>query len=193
VALSSYAGTVGGADLRWATPIQGFTIGASYLTQSITGKADFGPVTVVTERTRGQFMHQYYAQLQRGKWRLDGEYRRYWRDQIVYQLGRDVEADARSFYLSAAYRLTKNLELGAYHSRYYADWRLPLGTPDNHIFDNSVTARVDLNHHWDLKAECHFMDGYGAVDSIRGFYQTDNPGGLKPKTTLFLLRTGWTF
>jgi len=56
-----------------------------------------------------------------------------------------------------------------------------------------VTARVDLAKFWDLKIEGHFMDGYGNPQSLRGFYLQDNPDGLKPKTNMLVIRTGWNF
>ncbi len=37
------------------------------------------------------------------------------------------------------------------------------------------------------------MDGYGNPQSRRGFYLQDNPAGLKPKTNMLVIRTGWNF
>ena len=41
------------------------------------------------------------------------------------------------------------------------------------------------------------MDGYGAVDSARGFYNPPGsgpmPGSFQPKTNLLVVRTGWNF
>ena len=63
-----------------------------------------------------------------------------------------------------------------------------------HLYDKVVTARFDLNRYWNLKIEGHFMDGYGGTWAYpSGFYTADNPQGLKPKTNLLLIRTGWNF
>ena len=43
------------------------------------------------------------------------------------------------------------------------------------------------------KIEGHFMNGYGAFDSIRGFYGQQNPNGLKPGTNALVVRTGFNF
>ena len=73
-------------------------------------------------------------------------------------------------------------------------WATNHDNPDNHLYDKVVTARVDLNSHWNVKVEGHFMDGYGAPTMYPvGFYTPDNPKGLKPQTNLLLIRTGWNF
>jgi hypothetical protein len=67
-------------------------------------------------------------------------------------------------------------------------------SPDRHLYDKVIAARVDLNRHWNFKVEGHFMDGYGCVNVYpSGFYTQDNPQGLKPRTNLLLIRTGWNF
>ena len=37
------------------------------------------------------------------------------------------------------------------------------------------------------------MQGYGNVLAAHGFYAVDNTSGLKPNTTLFVIRTGFNF
>jgi len=54
-------------------------------------------------------------------------------------------------------------------------------------------VRLDLNGYLNLKVEGHFMNGYGAADSIRGFYLQENPRGLKPKTNMPVIRSGYNF
>jgi hypothetical protein len=62
-----------------------------------------------------------------------------------------------------------------------------------HIYDQAATARFDIARYWNVKVEGHFMDGYGDVFSAHGFYSGTNPEGLKPRTNLFIVRTGWNF
>ena len=105
-----------------------------------------------------------------------------------------VTTDTRGWYTAASYRISKRLELGSYYSRLVAAWATNHDNPDNHLYDKVVTARVDLNSHWNVKVEGHFMDGYGAPQMYpAGFYTTDNPQGLKPKTNFLMIRTGWNF
>jgi hypothetical protein len=96
-------------------------------------------------------------------------------------------------FATGAYRLTKWLEVGTYHSWYYYDWGQPHSPPTNHIFDQAVTARFDINRYVDLKIEEHFMDGYGSPIAFRGFYPQQNPNGFKPKTDALVIRTGFNF
>jgi hypothetical protein len=111
--------------------------------------------------------------------------------------------DIRGWYPAAAYRISKRLQLGTYYSRFVMDWNAipalnvpPDGDqslPNRHIYDKVVTARFDLTNQWNVKVEGHFMDGYGMDLYPSGFYAPDNPGGLKPKTNLLIVRTGWYF
>jgi hypothetical protein len=56
-----------------------------------------------------------------------------------------------------------------------------------------AAARVDLNRYWVVKAEGHFMDGYGDLYSTHGFYERSNPDGFKPRTNMLMLRTSFFF
>jgi hypothetical protein len=63
-----------------------------------------------------------------------------------------------------------------------------------HVYDKVVTGRVDLNRFINVKVEGHFMDGYGVPGYYpSGFYQVDNPEGLKPGTNALVVRTGFNF
>jgi hypothetical protein len=190
--LGSYGGPQIGEDLRWNTPVKGLLVGASHMDEDITGVLKTG---VVNETCRKNQTSQFYAQYTRGNFRLEGEYRRYWRDQWIIRTQADKISDGRSFYVAASYRVAKHLELGTYHSRYMLvdTARGDLSLPQNHVYDTVATARIDLTSHWNLKVEGHFIDGYGANDSVRGFYTTDTPSGLKPRTNLLIVRTGWNF
>ena len=81
--------------------------------------------------------------------------------------------------------------MGTYHSRYYVDSPQERGDQFNHIYDQTVTARIDLTKFWNVKIEEHFMDGTGDLYSAHGFYLRSNPNGLAPKTDLLLIRTGF--
>jgi hypothetical protein len=125
--------------------------------------------------------------------RVDAETRRYIRQQHLVFLNRMINSDTRGWYVSAAQRLNPYVEVGGYISRYVHNSRLDHSLPNNHISDNVVTARIDIARYVVVKIEGHFMDGYGAQDSIRGFYSQNNRAGLKPKTNMLVLRTGFNF
>jgi hypothetical protein len=65
--------------------------------------------------------------------------------------------------------------------------------PGNHVYDKVVTARVDLNRFWDVKAEGHFMNGYGFGPYPDGFYLQDNPQGFAQNTSALVVKTGFNF
>ncbi len=61
----------------------------------------------------------------------------------------------------------------------------------DHIFDQAITARIDINRYWHVKVEGHFMDRYADIYSAHGFYLGSNPQGLQPKTNMLIVRTGF--
>lgn len=212
--MNTYGGLQYGADLKWTTPVNGLLIGASHMREEITGRGTGTCTPAVpfscaawNARTHGEYEEHSnkdqtnfgYASYTVGNLRIDGEYRRYWRDQRVWDDSYSVAVDTRGWYISGAYRISKRLELGSYYSRFTSAWKRAdapwlsdTSLPDHHVFDKVVTARFDLTRYWNVKVEGHFMDGYGGPMSPQGFYTLDNPQGLKPKTNLLMIRTGFS-
>jgi hypothetical protein len=198
IRIKSYGGRVTGGDLRWATGINGLTVGASYIDQHIVGDGT-RPVTaahkqgIFHEESAKNYMYQYYTQYVRGGLRLDGEYRRFWRDQNVLNLG-SRSTDNRGWYIAGSYRLLKQLEVGSYWSQ-YSNWLVNTSLPQNHLYDKVVTAKVDVTNYWNIKVEGHFIDGHNSavVTGLAGFYVSANPKGLMPTTNMLVIRTGLNF
>ena len=207
-----YGGLQYGADLRWTTPLRGLLLGASHMSGDITGtgfwtydNSIFGGTGMTTaptkETTRADVTNQLYAQYSIGNLTVDTEYRRYWRDHVIFDGMSEVTTDTRGWYAAAAYRFTKRFAAGSYYSR-FTDVSGTPGTPyvtdtsgpDHHLYDKVVTLRYDITGNWNVKVEEHFMNGYGSPGMYPdGFYTSDNPQGLKPKTAAFVIRTGWYF
>jgi hypothetical protein len=201
--LTSETGSMRGADLRWTTPVKGLLLGASYLNvRGSTKGLTFDPfaiplthilnvpmsTTTVKDNTTG-----FYADYMLGSLHVSGEYRRWWNvTNIDIPFFVPLKLDTRSWYASAAYRVSMRLELGTYYSRFYSDWRVDRDSPNNQIFDRVATARIDLTRHWNLKIEGHSMRGHGSYQAVRGFYFRDNPAGLRPNTNLLVIRTGFS-
>ncbi|MGO8757710.1 MAG: hypothetical protein ACLQG3_06260 [Terracidiphilus sp.] len=207
-----YVGPIGGGDLRWNTPVNGMLAGASYMTQHPSGSGEAamggGPGSgsvpgsgsnAFTQESVKRQIAQFYLQLQVKKFQFDGEYRRDYRDQAIYQPGDQtmyIQWNQRSWYIAGAYRLNRRLEIGSYWSRFINNWTQDWSQPGNHIYDKVVTGRVDLSRFWTVKVEGHFIDGYGNMDSTRGFYGFGGPGGensLQPQTNVLIVRTGFSF
>ena len=218
--MKSWDGWMKGADLRWATPVKGLLAGASYMDQALSGsgtafKTGDPGIAQETQKPLKDQTYRYYVEYFAGKLRVDGEYQRHYRivkvEDIYPVIGFitfNPEADSRSWYGLASYRINKRVEVGGYLSQYWADWRRSMSSPDNHIYDRVATVRVDLTHYWNIKLEGHFMNGYGEMDAAHGFYANENPGGtpvhvgagglvvptsLVPETHMVVIRTGFTF
>jgi len=196
--ITSFAGKTGGADLRWNTPVSGLMLGGSWSDETLETHGTavaYGnaPFTAVNQPAHLTSVYGDYA---RGRWHLEGEFRKTRDLENASVLGQTViyNFGSKGLFLTAAFRVNKRLELGTYHSRYYVDAPTdPTNHASNHIFDQAVTARFDITRWWYGKIEGHFIDGYGDMYSFHGFYGIDNPAGLKPTTLMLVLQTGFDF
>jgi len=194
---TTYGGRSEGADLRWAPPVSGLLVGASYMSRDVVGNgtADFGGVSMPAhEESNKEYLQQFYGQYIHGNFHADAEYRRYFRG-ILFN-GSQVTDDDRAWYASAAYRVHKRLELGSYYS-HFVDVRPYTGlSPDNpgsYVHDKVVSARFDITSHTYFKLEGHFMSGYAEYALVRGFYAPQNPNGFSPTTHMLAMRMGFDF
>jgi hypothetical protein len=190
--MSSYGGNQEGGDLRWSTP-GGFLVGASFLNQQIVGLGTSLRGTPHREESKKDQTMQAFGQFVHGNTRVDAEYRRSIRNQFTIESNSQVDADGRSGYVAGAQRLSKYVEVGGYWSQYIPHWNRDHAAVDNHITDRVATGRLDLFHNINIKVEGHFIDGYGATDSIHGFYIQANRNGFKRKTNLLIIRTSFAF
>ena len=186
----------GGGDLRWNTPVSGLMFGTSTMLSTLNGNG-------YAETPYGNFPFAYttsgplrqeaaYGDYVHNKWHFSGELRL--THELISSASTTSNEGSKAWFVGAAYRISKHLELGSYNSRIYLDQSsTPLNTNTNHIFDQAVTARVDLTNFWNVKVEGHFMNGYGDIYSARGFYLGNNPAGLKPDTNMLVIRTGVNF
>lgn len=194
--IDSYGGPAYGADLRWNTPLKGFTAGVSAEDLGVDLKGSIpGYKVPYYNKTTIDRIYAFYVQYNRGNLNFDGEYRKENRNtEYTNQLsviGRSLR-NSRQGYVSLSYRVLPRLELGTYHSRFIVNWDQNHGDPANHIFDYAMTARVNLTKYTEIKIEQHFMDGAVVNNGLnRGFYVTNNPGGLKPDTKMLVVRFGF--
>jgi hypothetical protein len=137
-----------------------------------------------------------------GNLRVDAEFRRFWRDFTIFNGAFRAMIDPHTWYASAAYRVSKHLELGTYYASLTINWLVTVPgqveapctcSPDRHLYDKAVTARFDFNSHWYAKVEGHFMDGYGSIMYPTGFYPQQNPQGFQPNTNGLVVKTGYNF
>jgi len=216
---NTYGGLQHGEDLRWNTPLKGLLVGASRMDENITGTGKYKPLPFFglgsgvlpyreSSTGKGDWTNQIYGEYSVGNLTLDGEVRRYRRDHEIINGTTRITDGVRGWYISGAYRISKQLELGTYYSRFsdvvHFSGEFPAPgspapgdnstrAPSRHEYDKVVTARIDLTKFWNVKVEGHFMNGWGGSYYPDGFYTNDNPNGLKPRMNGLILRTGFSF
>jgi hypothetical protein len=210
--IASFGGLQYGADLRWNTPLKGLLFGASRVNEDITGKGTainpFNPgagLVPYSEASKADWTNQFYGEYTVGRFRIDAEYRRYWRNQELFGGTSASLADVRGWYVSGAYRISKRFQVASYYSHYtitnvvsgalaaFYPSSTDTALPADHDYDKVITGRVDLNKFWNVKIEGHFMNGYGSGPYPNGFYTQVNPQGFKPNTNALVVKTGINF
>jgi hypothetical protein len=200
-----------GGDLRWNTPLRGLLIGASRLDQDTQGKGTSvspldpaGPRIPYSEKSKSDWMNQYYGSYVVKHLRIDSEYRRYVRDQLIFGGVGENLTDVRGWYIAGSYRINRRFAFGAYYSRYTIESfnggliaafgnQTDTALPANHIYDKVVSASFNATKFLNFKAEMHFMDGYGSSTYPDGFYPQENPQGFAPETTAVVVKTSVYF
>jgi hypothetical protein len=177
-------GKVVGGDLRWVTPVEGLSIGASAQQQGLDGSGPEGTVHISP-----LLLSADYAEWKKGKWYVAGEY---WRMpmNIIAQAGTVPMAesiDQRSWYPMISYQLLKKLQVGTYYS-HYINKAGNTSLPENYAKDWVISGRYNFNANFYGKVEGHFLHGTGI-----GYYQSVNPDGLKPNTAMLAARIGFAF
>jgi hypothetical protein len=196
--IASVSGVTGGLDLRWNTPIKGLMLGGSWADLTDTFHAHivaYGNLPFKTQ-TMPEHITDGYGDYARGRWHFSGEYRNHediWKVITPIAPPSIVNLGSKGWFLTAAYRVNNRLEVGTYNSRFYVDVPSIPGSQYNHVFDQAVTGRFDIDKWWNVKVEGHFMDGTGDPFSTHGFYLRDNLKGFKPTTNMLVMRTGFSF
>ncbi|UWZ86878.1 hypothetical protein [Occallatibacter riparius] len=179
------SGTTPGGDLRWLTPVQGLTLGASLMIYDAHGHVENGSF-----RSAPAYWPAYYAQYNYQKVFASAQYARdieY--DIFTVEADRSVElSDERGWFVMGGYHLTPKFQAGAYYTHYVDAAAGDDHDPGNYFGDWAVSGRYDLNAQIYLKLEGHFIDGNGV-----GFYEFNNPSGLAARTNGAIAKLGFTF
>jgi hypothetical protein len=179
-----------GAMLRWKTPLKGLLIGVSDKRYSeATNSVLLGGSLSGSYAVQPFNSPDYFAQYERGRFMFAGEYARiHPRLSFSFPQGPtfSVPVDTRGWYGMATYKITNKLSAGLYVSQLF-NRNTSLG-PARFSKDWALSARYDFNQYLYAKAEQHFIDGTAV-----GYSGADNPSGLKPDTSLTLLKLGVSF
>jgi len=184
-----------GFDLRWTLPIEGLQTGYSQLNSHGTLDGTLPGVPIVSHTDiRPWRMNAIYGDYQKDKWHFSGEWRRsHFETRSFPELSPGIAMTSDGWFLSAAYRIAKPVEVGSYYSHFVPDVSLDSSPAANHITGPVVTTRVDLSKYVSIKVEGHFVDGYGSTTSPHGYYLRDNPAGLAETSRMLVIRTAVSF
>jgi hypothetical protein len=164
-----------GGSLFWNTPLQGLRVGYSF-----SRFENFATVRYVPFRARDTVKtapaydrHLASVEYTTGNWVFaaeggvdDTHYNVAFTDGTQYAW---LYPNTYYYYVSAAWRAKRWLELGAYYSQYHFD-QSGIGTPVNfpslNQSDYALSARFDLTDYLLFKLEGHYLYGSGAVFDI---------------------------
>jgi len=179
-------GKTPGFDLRWATPVQGLTLGGSLMVYTASGNLVNG-----TFAQPSSYWPAYYAQYNYKKVFASGQYARDIEYDVTTLTGQAPQVDPldqRAWFIMGGYHLTPKLEAGAYYAHYLDAQGGDNSDPANYYRDWVASGRYDFSADFYLKMEAHFMDGNGV-----GFYDADNPNGLAQRSNALVAKLGFTF
>jgi hypothetical protein len=184
-----------GGALHWRTPLTGLMVGASGL-RNLQNKAPLNetipPYGTFSATLAGNPTTQpnYFAEYNKGKVMIAGETgREVIKGSIAIPALSSTTAyrqDIRRWYAMASYKLTDKLTAGVYDTQ-YVDHQAKF-TSMRYSKDWVVSGRYDFNQYIYAKAEEHIIDG-----THLGYDTVFNPGGIKPKSKLTILKVGVSF
>lgn len=150
---------VAGGRLIWETPVEGLNVGGSLQAVRLDTTAfipGIEPVVLDTHSTIGVGFAEYrIADLV-----LTAEYSRWWGRQgsSNTMVQGELREAAERAYGMASYRVTPWFQPAAYYSVFFPNVDNRSGR-QNYQHDVAGTLRFDLNDHWLVKVEGHYMSG----------------------------------
>ncbi len=184
----------GGFDLRWTAPLEGLQLGYSLLDTKGVLNLSIPGLPFISHTDLDPWQQQaVYGDFQKSNWHFSGEFRRQHVATRAYPaLGPGIDQVSAGWFLAAAYRIARPVEVGAYYSHFVTNTALDASAPSNHIYEPVITGRFDVNKYVSIKVEGHFVDGYGSQTSPHSFYVRDNQT-FANTTNMLVLRTAFSF
>jgi hypothetical protein len=175
-----------GGRLMWETPIEGLRTGGSVqaLRLDVGTRVGMAAVTLQVPVLLWVVSAEYTVRdllltAEYGRWHL----RVNSSDPVLFPESKTV---SERLYGMAAYRVSSWLQLGAYYSYYRPDVEMTEGRSSAQ-HDAAGTLRFDVNPHWLIKLEGHFMQGTAGLNAgLNGNTPIDN---LVERWGVFLIKT----
>jgi hypothetical protein len=168
---------IAGGRLLWDTPLEGLRIGASARVLHIDPTFYIpGPPTTVIEIDNQSHLWALSAEHSFGDLVLTAEYARWYADQRSNNpaVSPPLKGVSERAYAMAAYRLVPWFQMGAYYALFFPDTETRKGS-ENRQHDWAMTLRFDVNEHWLVKLEGHYMSGTAGLV---------NPVSISPADTV---------
>ncbi len=161
-----------GGSLFWNTPLTGLRAGYSYSRFNDFSTLRFVPFRNANTLKDAPHYDRHLLSLEyaSGNWTLAAEwgwenpdYNVHFVNQAPYAF---LFVKNTNYYVSAARRINRLLEIGAYHS--YGQFEQaavgsPVVVPPTSQRDTTLSLRVDVSEHLILKLEGHYMDGAAKI------------------------------
>jgi hypothetical protein len=170
-----------GGQLWWNTPVSGLRAGAMVanmfdlgLSANVqAGPGPYGPMVAHVSVSGDCLFQQYSLEYTWKSWTFQAEYYtfNYRYDEIQnvnsgpvllpppYSSVSSRYTQPDAWYVSAAYRFNKWLEVGSYYTERYADVHQRGGSADSSQKDLALSFRFDPKDWWIVKLEGHYING----------------------------------
>ena len=168
-----------GGRALWSSPVEGLTLGASYQALRIDWDYQVAAPLIPPLQMAGllpagfsgtlpvQFLIKFWIaslEYQTGDFTVSSEYSR-WIASFVSDAPKLLPGHVvnERYYAMASYRVTPWFTPSVYYSVYFPDVT-QRSLRSNYQRDAALSLRYDLNTHWLLKIEGHYMNGTAALD-----------------------------
>jgi hypothetical protein len=155
-----------GGRLLWETPLTGLRMGASYLNLRLDSTV-FLPMGVSAGIENHSWSWVSFAEYSHSTVTLTAEYGRGHSMQETILPGNTFAVTSDAGYVMGTWAASSWLQSALYYALKYPDVEKRKGL-SNKQHDVSLTLRFDLNQHWLLKLEGHYMAGTtGLINPLR--------------------------
>lgn len=155
-----------GGHLMWETPVEGLRLGGSL--QAVRLELDFEvtqPTPTDVASSIDAILWVASAEYALGDLLAAAEYSRWYTStRSEPEVFPDDDATSERAYAMVSYRLSDVFTPGVYYSLYYRDTDDRHGR-DAYQHDVALTLRFDIEEHWLLKLEGHYMNGTASLST----------------------------
>lgn len=147
-----------GGRLFWETPLEGLRVGGSVLAVALDTTVFVAGMPMPIAIENRSLLAMGSVEYGISNLIVRAEYSRWHADQESVIADSNLSVTSERAYALLAYRFAPLFQAGAYYALYFPDVDQREGRA-NQQHDVALTLRFDLNEHWLLKLEGHYMNG----------------------------------